>query len=136
MEGKRVALTRVVHQALADFRSLTEDLSKLPTRLYDLVLIQTMVDSYHDASGYMCIGAVLLVPMEMPRTPQLNPSAAATSLETVGTHSIVWRELFFVNVIARLVIWGNPEGQVTNSDLELAGSVLRHICISNCFDIS
>ena len=34
-----------------------------------------------------------------------------------------------------MVSWGNPEGQVTNSDLELAASVIDHTCMANCFDI-
>ena len=54
VEGERVALTRDVHQSLADFWWLAEYLSKLPTRLYDLVPLQPIPDGYHDASGYMC----------------------------------------------------------------------------------
>ena len=31
--------------------------------------------------------------------------------------------------------WGNPEGQVTNSDLDMAGRVIHHTYMSDCFDI-
>ena len=40
-----------------------------------------------------------------------------------------------MDITAQLVSWGNPEGQVTNSDLELLGSVLHHGCMADCFDI-
>ena len=79
VEGKRVALTRGVHQALADFQWLAEELCKFPTRLYELVTIYLNLDSYHNTSGYMCGGGVLPVPTAVPWTPQLQPSAAATS---------------------------------------------------------
>ena len=34
-----------------------------------------------------------------------------------------------------MVYGGNPEVQVTNSDLELAGSVIHHSCMADYFDI-
>ena len=69
VEGKWVVLTRGVQQALADFRWISEDLSKFPTILYELVPIQPILDRYHDASGYMWGEAVLPGPMEVLRTP-------------------------------------------------------------------
>ena len=60
VEGGRLTLTRGVHQALAEFHLLTEDLSKYPTSLYELMPIHPTMDVYHNASGYMCGGAVLL----------------------------------------------------------------------------
>ena len=38
-------------------------------------------------------------------------------------------------ITAHLVSWGNPEGQVANSDLELAVRMLHHACMEDCFDI-
>ena len=89
VEGKSLVLTRVVHQDLTDFWWLVENLSKLPTRLYELVPLKPTLNSYHYASGYMCGGAVLPGPMAVPRTPQPQPSAAATSPEPAGAHPIV-----------------------------------------------
>ena len=110
VEGKMVVLTKGFHQALTDFQCPSEDLNKLPTRLYELVLIQPTMDGYHDASGYMCGGAVPPGPTLAPRTSQPYPSAAATSLDPTGAHPIVWGEHFTVDVIEHLVSWGNPEG--------------------------
>ena len=79
VEGNRVVLTRGVHQALTDFQWLADDLGKRSTRLYEIVPLQPTLGGYHEASRYMCKGAVLTVSMEVPRTPQPHPRAAATS---------------------------------------------------------
>ena len=132
---KRVALTRGVHQALADFRWLVEDLSQRPTRMYGLVPLQATLDGYHDASRYMCEGAVLPGPTAVPQTSQQHPSTAVTSPEPSGAYPIVWRTHFTVGITAQLVSWGNPEVKVTKSNLDLEGSVIHHVCMSECFDI-
>lgn len=49
--GKRVTLTKGVHQALADLPWLAQDLERLSTRLYKLVPLHQILDGYHDASG-------------------------------------------------------------------------------------
>ena len=135
MEGKMVALNRCIHLALEDFRWIAEDLSKRPTRLYELGPLQPTLNGYQDVSGYMCGWEVLPGTTAVPWTHQPQPSAAATSLVPAGAHIIVWRGHFTTNITAQLVSWSNPEGQVTNSDLELADSVLHHVCMSNCFGI-
>ena len=136
MDGKRVALTWGVHQALAEFQWFVEYLGRRPTRLYELMPLHPTLDGYQDAYGYMCGGAVILGPTALTRTPQQQPSAAATSLDPKGAQSIKWRALFPADITTQLVSWGNPEDQVTNSDLELVGSVIHHACMANCFDIS
>ena len=60
VEGERLALTRGVHQAIEEFHLLTEDQSKCPTSLYELTKIHPTMDVYHDVSGYMRVGDVLL----------------------------------------------------------------------------
>ena len=82
--GERVALPRGIHQALADFLWLVETLIQRPIRLYELVPLQSTLDVYHDAYGYMCGRAVLLELIAMPQTPKQHPSAAATSPEPTG----------------------------------------------------
>ena len=73
---------------------------------------------------------MLPVRSEVPRTNQLQPSAVATSLEPVGAHPIILRAYFPMEITAQLVSWGNPEGEVTNSDVDI---VIHHVCISDCF---
>ena len=132
VEVERVVLTRGVHQDLSDFRWLAEDLSRHPTRLYGLVLLQPTVDGYHEASRYICGGLVLPVPNAIPSNPQLQPSSAATSMEPSGAHPIVWRVHFPVDI---LVSWDNLKYQVTNSDLELVVRMFRHTFMADYFDI-
>ena len=112
-----MALARGVHQALSDFRWLAEDLSKHHARLYEIILLQPTLDSYHDTSGYMCGRSVLPGPMAASWTPQLQPSDVTTSTDPAGAHPIIWRAHFSADHTSQLVSWGNPEYQVTNSDL-------------------
>ena len=89
MEGKLVTLTKGFHYALADFCWLTEDLVNPPTRLYELLPLQPTLGSYHEASGYMYGGALLLGHTVVTRTPQPQPSAADTSPYLAGAHPTV-----------------------------------------------
>ena len=52
-KGNRVTITKVVHQALAYFCWMVQDLEGCPTHLYKLVLLQPTLDGYHDSYGYM-----------------------------------------------------------------------------------
>ena len=40
-----------------------------------------------------------------------------------------------MDITSQLVSWGNPEGQVTNSDVDLVSSFLNHTCMTDCFYI-
>ena len=131
MDVKRVALSRGVYQALTYFRWLTEDLIRLPTILCNLVLLQPKLDIYHNSSGHMCEGAVLPGTTTVPRTSQPHPSAAAISPDTMRAHPIVW----LVHILTEITYQLISRGQVTNSDLELAGRVLHHTYMTDCFDI-
>ena len=66
-KGKRVTLSTGVHEALEDFKWLDKDVANRPTRMYDLVPLQSTVDGYHDASGCMCGGVVLPGPTAIPQ---------------------------------------------------------------------
>ena len=84
-----MVLTRGFHQALTEFQWLAEYLVILQTLLDDTMLLQPMLDGYHDAYGYMCEWLVLPGPTAVPRTPEQQPITAATYLETVGLQPIV-----------------------------------------------
>ena len=71
------------------------------------MLLQTMLECYHKYYGYMCRREVLLGPTAVPRTPQLQPSAAAIYPEPAGAHPILWRAHFPAVIIAQMVSWGN-----------------------------
>ena len=67
--GKRVALTRGIHQALADFRWLAEDLGQLTTRLYELVPLQTTLDAITMHMGVCVEGQYSGDPLRCPEPP-------------------------------------------------------------------
>ena len=67
VKGKRVTLSTGVHEALEDFKWLAEDVAKRPTQMYELISLRPTKDGYHNASGYMCGGVVLLGPTDIPR---------------------------------------------------------------------
>ena len=92
--GKRVTLTRGVHEALADFQWLEKDMASRPTRLFELVPLTPTLDGYHDSYGRMCGGVVLPVPSAIPCVLQNQHSAALPSKDKLSVHPIVWRVPF------------------------------------------
>ena len=130
VKGKRVTLFTGVHEALEDFKWLDEDVSNCPTRMYELVPLRPTADGYHDASGYMCGGVVLLGPTAIPRELPPHPSAVRPSPNPKGSHPIVWRMPFPNDILDSLVSWTNPQGTVNNSELELVGGVVHSECVS------
>ena len=133
---KRVTLSKGVHEALADFRWLAEYVANRPTRIYELVLLQPTVNSYHDASGYMCGGVVLPGPTSVPRILPSYPSVAGPSPNPNGDHPIVWRMPFPKYIVDALVSWENPQGTVNNSELELTGGIIYSDCVAQCFVVT
>ena len=125
-----------VHEALVDFRWLTEDVANRPTRMYTLVPLRPTVDSYHNASGYLCGGVVLPGPTAIPQSLPPQPSAARTSPNPNGAHPIVWRIPFSKYIVDSLVSWTNPKGTVNNSELKLVGGVVHSDCVAQCFVVT
>ena len=116
-KGKRVTLSKGVHEALADLCWLAEDVSNRPTRIYKIVPLRTTVDGNHNASGYMCGDMVLPGPMSIPRILLPHPSAARPPPNPIAAYPIVWRTPLTKNVVDSLVSWTNPKGTVNNSEL-------------------
>jgi hypothetical protein len=123
----RLALCKGVHDALQDFRLLHQDLTRRPTRLYELVPLPPTITGAHDASGRGMGGALLPGPTAIPRMWDGEASS--------GSHPVVWRATFPPDITASLVSWANPAGTITNSDLELAGSLAHHDAAVQCFDL-
>ena len=122
-------LTKGIHQALTYLQWLSHDLDQRPTFLYEIVPLHTTLDGYHYKYGYICGGTVLTVPTISPLTLQPQPSAVQPTPNPTGLHPIVWLYLFPEDVSASLLLWGKPTGKVTNSDLDLAFSMVFHVCV-------
>ena len=118
---------------MVDFRWLAEDVSKRPTRIYELVLLRPTTDGYHDSSAYMCGSVVLLGPMAIPRVLLSQTSTERPYPNPTAAHPVVWRAPFPKDVVESLVSWENPQGTIDNSELELTGGILHSDCVSQCF---
>jgi len=118
----RVTLTKGVHQALDDFRWLLRDISSRPTRIAELVPLLSSAEGHHDASGAGAGG--VWFPAE-----HLIPRQGAT------TQPLVWRLRWPQRIADLLVTDANPNGTISNSDLELAGGLLHLEALAQTFDI-
>ena len=127
---KRVMLSKGIHEALADFCWLFEDVSNLPTHIYELVPLQPTVDGYHNASAYMCGSMVLPGPTDIPRILPPQPSAERPSPKPIAAHPIVWWKPFLKDIVDSLVSWTKPQGTVNNSELELVGGIIHSDCVA------
>ena len=121
-KGARVALNKGVHQALDDFRWLLNDIASRPTRIAEVVPLNSSAEGHHDASGTGAGGVWF-------PSSHLNPRGK------FDHKPILWRYKWPDDIIANLVTTENPSGTVTNSDLELAGGLIHLEAIAQTFDV-
>ena len=122
----RVALTKGVHQALNDFRWMHKNITSRPTRIAEVVPLSASAIGDHDASGEGAGGVWFPHESLHPRQPpaQLPPHAP-----------LLWRFRWPSDIINSLVTDSNPNGTITNSDLELAGGLLHLEALCQHFDV-
>jgi len=101
----RIRLTNEIIDQLSDFEYLANELSSRPTSLAEIVPDHPVAIGPHDAAGTGMGGAWI-------------PAITNSNLEP-----IVWRARFPPDIESQLVSWENPQGAITNSDLELAGGI-------------
>ena len=124
--GKCISLKKGVHQALNDFRWLLKDISKRPEQIAEVVPLNPSAIGYHNASGEGVGGVWFRGPALHPRHPENKEPAL---------NPIVWRCEWPQHIQDALVTENNPFGTLTNSDLELAGSLLHLEAIANNFEV-
>jgi hypothetical protein len=113
-EKSRVKLTQAVHDQLADFEFLTTSLGERPTRIAEIVPSDPAhVGACDTARSGM--GGVWVPDKPSRRVPNSGRPPPP----------LVWQEPFPSSIQRDLVSFDNPNGSITNSDLELAG-VLCH----------
>jgi hypothetical protein len=108
-ERQRIRLTPHLHDFLEDIRWVVRDLQHRPTRLRELVDTPVAAIGASDAAA-PGMGGVIFVPDR--RTGQVHP--------------LLWRAPFPTHVQRDIVSSANPAGSITNSDLELAGTIAQH----------
>ena len=99
----RIRITPEMRDQLDDFEHLASTVRSRPTELAEIVPDHPIALGPHDASG-TGMGGVWL------------PATTDSHLPP-----ILWRARFPDHIQARLVSHSNPHGDITNSDLELAG---------------
>ena len=132
----RIRLTEPIHQVLDNFRALYTTLQQRPTRIQELVPLTPTVDGCHDAAGHGAGGVLIPTPQATARQVQLKtlPSGRHTIVQQ-RPGPIVWRMPFPKTVTNSLITFDNPRGSITNTDLELAGSLLQSEAAVQCFDL-
>lgn len=105
-DSRRVRLTRKIHEVAADFKWLVASLGARPTRLPELIPTYPSDVGASDACQYG-MGGVWFDVLD-PTSPPL-----------------LWRQRFPPRITASLVTADNPHGEISISDLELAG-ILAH----------
>ena len=119
--GGRVTLTWDVHPALDDFRWLFTDITSRPTRLAELIPLASAAEGHHDASSAGAGGIWFPSPSLKPR-------------EGFRNGPVVWRLQWPEYIVNQLISSTNPNGSISNSDLELAGGLLHLEALAQCFD--
>ena len=121
--NNRIALRKGVHQALEDFRWMADNISSRPTRLAELVPLAPAVLGFHDASGAGAGGVAY-------------PSdSIASRLGVAAQQPILYRLQWPKEVVSQLITESNPQGSITNSDLELAGGLLHLQATAQSYDV-
>jgi hypothetical protein len=136
---KRLRLSRGVHDCLDDFRWLFANLSERPTRLYELVpQPEPVLLGAGDACGRGMGGVWFPVANDLSvrgRDGAELRGADSAPLSVSSRAPLVWRAEFPPEVVRRLITTANPTGTITNSDLELAATIVQRDVAAHCYDI-
>jgi len=119
----RIALKKEVHNALDDFRWMHNNIATRPTRIAEIIPLLSVAEGHHDASGIGAGGVWFLGNNIIPREGYVRGKP------------ILWRYKWPQYIVDRLITDQNPNGTISNSDLELAGGLFQLDVISQCFDV-
>ena len=127
--AKRITITQSIRDQLKDFLHLAEDVVTRPTHIAEVVPTPPTYYGAVDAakSG---MGGVWFPP---------GPPAP-NSIQPLKSHAlqspILWRSPFPDYIQQLFVSTGNPTGTVTNSDLELAGTIAHDDVLANTTSVA
>ena len=121
-DKSRVTLAKGVNQAMDDFRWIASSVEDHPTSITELTPLAPVTEGHHDASIKGAGG--VWFPID-----SVDPLKGWK--EGVP---VVWRGKWTDCIHQRLVTDNNPTGTLTNSDLELAGSLLQLEALVQTFD--
>ena len=113
---KRIKITKAVRDQLKDFLWLATDVSARPTHLSEIVPTPPTYFGAVDAAK-VGMGGVWFPP------GPAEPLAIQPRPQDRLQGPILWRDQFPPIVQKKLVSFDNPRGTISNSDLELAGTI-------------
>jgi len=136
----RVCLTTAVHDQIDDFRWLFEQLAARPTRIAEIVPGPEDYLGAHDAAG-PGMGGVWLPDDDSTVDPAGTTIAPSSPLVDPCrplklSDPILWRDPFPDEIRRLLVSFKNLRGTITNSDLELAGSIAHNDVLAQEVDLT
>jgi hypothetical protein len=130
----RIRLSRGVHDTLDDLRWLANDLAIRPTRLYEIVpQPDPELLGAQDASGDGMGGVWFPASTSLAERPVTGSAAESSTANSTGP--LLWRAKFDADITRDLVSYQNQTDTITNSDLELAASLVQHDIAAHGFDI-
>lgn len=109
-ERRRIKITPTMHDFLDDIRWIVQDLRARPTRFREIVDTPPGAMGACDAAAAGMGGVHFLQDANDPK--RILP--------------ILWRAPFPAHISRDVVSHRNPHGRITNSDLELAGTIAQH----------
>ena len=116
-DKKHICLTTMVHNFLDNFWRITRTLHNCPTRVYVVVPTSPAMVGSTDGSGLGMSGTYFIP------TPWLTP-------ERPDYYPYLWRQPYKQWIPDALLTFTNPQGTITNSDLELMETVAHHDVIA------
>ena len=114
----RISLKKEVHNALDDFRWMHNNIATRPTRIAEIIPLLPAAEGHHDASGIGAGGVWFLGDNITPRKGYVRGKP------------ILWRYKWPQYIVDRLITDQNPNGTISNSNLELAGGLFQLDVIS------
>jgi hypothetical protein len=133
----RSHLDKGFHDAIDDFRWLSDSMRDRPTRLQELVPMQPTLLGAHNASGRGAGGVWFPSPEAVCRDVQIHTLRQGSLVQHFidPRAPLLWRVPFDSSIQDKLVSFANPTGTINNSEHKLAGSVLHNSLAAHCYDI-
>ena len=161
--SRRVYLNRQFHDAMDDFRWLTDNISSRPTRIGEIVPEAPTEFGRVDASGQgmggvwidndgglydAALDPATLAPDRGHGRGQAVADVAGSAAPAGATphvtgdlsrdcrSPILWRHRFPADIVEALVSFNNPRGAINNSELELAGHIAHNDVLARERDLT
>ena len=127
--AKRIHITQQVRDQLLDFLHLAQDVTNRPTHIAEVVPTPPTYFGSMDAAK-PGMGGVWFP----PGPPQ--PNAIHPHRHVRLGSPILWRQRFSPKLQSLLVATNNPTGTISNSDLELAGTIAHDDILANATSVA